>query len=117
MFHALSFSNANALAGASRVADRDAWTRTYRAAEHGQAYRQMRPNNLANSPPAIRSFAATFRRLQEERHRADYDPNARFIRSDVVRLIERAENAIEEFYAVGALERRRFATLTLFRER
>ena len=88
MFHALCFSNANTIVGSSPVADREAWTRTYRAVEHGQAHRQMAPNSLTNSPPEIRNFAKTFRSLQRERHRADYDPNARFIRYDVLRLIE-----------------------------
>ena len=48
---------------------------------------------------------------------ADYDPNTRLFRSDVVRMIEMVESVIEAFYTAGAQERRAFASLTLFRDR
>ena len=117
MLHALCASNANTLVGISPAVDNAAWTRAYRALEHGQAYRQMRPSNLTNSPPAIRNFAARFKLLQEQRHMADYDPNSRFLRSNVIQMIEQAESVIEEFYAADVAERRAFASLTLFRDR
>jgi hypothetical protein len=118
MFHALCFSNANTLVGTFPGTDRAAWRRAYRALEHGVAYRQMRPtNHLIHGPSAIRNFARTFRFLQEQRHRADYDPYDRFIRSDIIRVIEQAETAIEAFYTAGDPERRVFATLTLLRDR
>ena len=118
MFQALCFSNANTLVGAFPDVDRAAWTRVYRALEHSVAYRQMRPtNDLIHGPAAMRNFARTFRFLQEQRHQADYDPYARFVRSDIIRMIEQAETAIEAFYAASAPERRAFASLTLFRNR
>ena len=118
MFQALCFSNANTLVGAFPDTDRAAWTRVYRALEHGVAYRQMRPtNDLIHGPSGIRNFARTFRFLQEQRHQADYDPYARFVRSDTIGIIEQAETAIEAFYDASASERRAFATRTLFRDR
>lgn len=115
LFHALCHSNADALIGTS-PAHRPAWLRTYRALEHGFARQQM-TRHRADLPTALQTFAATFVTLQEQRHRADYDFAAKFLRPDVTRLIVRAEDAVTTFYAADIAERRRFATLVLFRNR
>lgn len=116
LFHALCSSNANAVIGMSPRVDRRAWSRTYRALEHGVAKNRMM-QHIVNLPAGMQSFARTFSNLQERRHEADYDPDSRFRRSNVIALIDRAETAIEGFYAADASERRSFATLVLLRDR
>ena len=80
MFHALCSSNAETLIGASPPAGGLAWSRTYRALDHGAANNRM-TQHIAILPPAIQTFARAFRDLQETRHIADYDPDAKFRRS------------------------------------
>ena len=119
LFHALCYSNANVLTG--RAAGRPpyplAWTRTYRAMDHGPASDAMR-RQAGNMPVALRgNFMATFRFLQEQRHKADYDPEARFRRSEVVSLISRTETAIQTFFSASDTERRTLAPIVLMRAR
>ena len=79
MFHALCYSNANTLMGSSvRAARRPGWTRTYRAVDHGAAKERLLRQRSVPSP-AVRNFGLVFSALQENRHLADYDPNARFL--------------------------------------
>ena len=66
---------------------------------------------------AIRNFGSTFVALQDERHCADYDPDAEFTRFDTVHWINRAEAAITNFMATTAAERKAFAAQVLFRNR
>lgn len=54
-------------------------------------------------PNGVLSFADTFVTMQEERHRADYDPEARFARPDVLVLIDNGEQAIRDLLAAPAL--------------
>ena len=118
LFHALCYSNANVLTG--RAAGRPpyplAWTRTYRAMDHGPASDAMR-RQAGNMPVEILDFTITFRFLQEQRYKADYDPEARFRRSEVVSLINRTETAIQTFFSANASERRTLAAIVLMRAR
>ena len=118
LFHALCYSNANVLTG--RAAGRPpyplAWTRTYRAMDHGPASDAMR-RQAGNMPMEILDFTITFRFLQEQRHKADYDPEARFRRSEVISLINRTETAIQTFFSANAAERRTLAAVVLMRAR
>ena len=101
MFHALCYSNASVLMGSSARAVRlPGWTRTYRAVDHGAAKdRLLQLRSFAS--PAVRNFGLVFDALQENRHLADYDPNARFSRVYVVSLINRAEDATRTFLSTG----------------
>lgn len=117
MFHVLCDSNANALIGTSpRTGSLSAWTITYRALDHNFAREQMRQNRAALSSP-VQNFGETFRVLQENRHRADYDPNTRFSQDDAVNLIDRAENAIQSLLSTDPAERRELAAVVLLRGR
>ena len=116
MLHALCASNADAVIGTSPAADRMAWRRTYRALDHSPAKNRME-QQLANLPAGIQDFARSFSVLQEQRHQADYDPDAYFRRSFVIRLIDRAENAIHTLYSTDVAERRSLAMLVLLRDR
>ena len=65
----------------------------------------------------IRDFASHFVDLQDQRHRADYDPVATFYKSDVQRLIVDSRAVLQEFERADRRERRAFAALVLFRAR
>ena len=117
MFHALCYSNANALIGSSaRAARLPAWTRTYRALDHGAAKERLLQHRSGASP-GVQNFGTAFGVLQANRHRADYDPNARFYRIHAVSLIDRAENAIQALLSTGELERLELAAAVLLRGR
>ncbi len=117
IFHALATSNADTLIGVSPQFRRlPAWTQTYRALDHGFAKSQMRSGLDAFAQP-IRNFGWVFTALQEERHRADYNPDGEFTRAGTVRLINRAEAAIIAFEAAPSMERKSFAAHVLFRVR
>ena len=117
MFHALCFSNANVLIGRSeRAARLPAWTRTYRALDHNAARDRMLQHRSGASP-GVQNFGAVFSVLQENRHRADYDPNARFSRDDAVSLIDRSEDAIQALLSTDESERRELAAFVLLRGR
>ena len=53
----------------------------------------------------MRDFAGIFPDLQNARHRADYDPNARFSPIDVGSRLDAAVFAIEAFDRTTDLER------------
>ena len=117
IFDALATSNADTLAGASaRLRRRPAWTRAYRALEHGFARGQIQSGTAAFSGDT-QILGDAFIKLQEQRHAADYDPEATFSRRETLRLIDMAESAIRNFMAADAAERRDFAAHVLFRRR
>jgi hypothetical protein len=51
--------------------------------------------------------------MQIERHKADYDPEARFYRSSVAADIEQAAAVMAAFHRVPARHRRAFAVYVL----
>lgn len=118
LFHALCYSNANAIAGRSPGSPPYplAWVRTYRALEHGPASQRMN-RQAGNMSFALQDFGIVFSAMQAHRHRADYDPESRFLRSDVVNLISRTETAIETLFTVSPAERRTLAAIVLMRDR
>ena len=117
MFHALCSSNANTVVGTSPGPTyTQEWSRTYRALEHRFASDRMNRHSTGR-PPAVQNFATVFTILQEHRHRADYDPEAAYLRREVTNLIGRAETAIQAFLASSAADRRAVATIVLLRDR
>ena len=77
-FHALTASNANVLIGpAHDQLTANAWMRTYRGLNHNHAKAQLQYNRDSLSGDA-QIFADLFRDLQNERHNADYNPQAIF---------------------------------------
>jgi len=63
--------------------------------------------------PDVQSFAAAAIELQERRHSADYDPQARFRRSDVQAVIDGAKNAVGLLNTATRERRKTFLTLLL----
>lgn len=117
MFHALARSNADTLIGASPpFRTLPAWVQAYRALDHGPAKNRMQ-SGLNAFPAAVQTFGRVFVDLQNQRHSADYDPNAEFTRAYALRLINRAEAAITAFEAAPSVERKTFAAHVLFRMR
>jgi lipopolysaccharide biosynthesis regulator YciM len=55
--------------------------------------------------------------MQRERHRADYDPDARYTRPDTLLLISNVEKAIDAFYEVARRDRAAFAAHVLLKKR
>ncbi len=53
----------------------------------------------------MRDFASEFVALQDARNRADYDPQARFLRPDTIRVVDQAELALRLFERTTADER------------
>ena len=119
MFHALATCCANTLVGTSYIVRRQPeWRRIYRALEHGYARQQCSNQRaLAHFPPAIRQFARHFAGSQQLRHLADYDPDARLTRDEVLQLIDETEEIIQAFNRAPADRRRAFAIHVLFRTR
>ena len=117
MFHALCSSNASLVAGQSTDAQsREAWTRTYRGLDHGPARERM-ARASGQMDPAVQQFATVFALLQQQRQRADYDPHSRFLRNQVVNLIQIAEAATQGLMNTAPAVRRPLATLVLLRDR
>ena len=118
MFHALCQSNADALVGPSPSGpDAELWLDTYRTLEHRAAKNRLASYISSRQDPAIRDFARTFGSMQEQRINADYDPIARFVRSQVMTFISRAEAATRAFCNVPAQTRRSLAVHLLVRRR
>lgn len=119
MFHTLALCCANQLAGVSRtIRSQAAWRQTYRSLEHGDA--RSRCQNTAvfsKFPIEIRNFADQFVFMQHQRHSADYDPDAQYLRLDVLSNIRQSERAITQFNAAPKADQRAFALYVLLRSR
>jgi hypothetical protein len=65
----------------------------------------------------IEDFANAFVLMPDRRHSADYDPHARFTKSEVVADLSLVETAIGGFDQADAKDRRAFCAYVLFRRR
>ena len=120
MFHAVANSNADTLIGATAAIRRnEEWTATQRALNHGPAKSQMNKGRMSAFHPDIQDFSQTFVALQVQRHEADYNPNpdAPPTRTQTIRNIQLARDAIHAFLEVSSQERKRFATYLLLPKR
>lgn len=120
MFHAVANSNADTLVGATPAIRRsEEWTAAQRALNHGPAKTQMNKGQISAFHADIQDFSETFVALQVQRHEADYNPNPDTppARTQTMRNIQRARDAIKAFLGVSPQERRRFATYLLFPKR
>ena len=101
-----------------RKKSKHAWTQIYRALDHGSAYGACKQNkDLAKFPKGIEDFGNAFVELQGKRHSADYDPVARFTKSEVIADIERVEAVIAGFENESKKDRLAFCTFVLFKRR
>ena len=61
--------------------------------------------------PNIQAFSTAAIELQQKRHRADYNPQARFRTSDAQLAVSTARNAVNRFRAANEEHRKLFLTL------
>ena len=117
LFHCLARTCADRLAGSGgTVGNRPMWRRVYRAPEHRQA--KARCENVPSLfPDDMRQFGRTFAMQQRKRHLADYDPDYRVGKSEVVADINDARAAIDRFLATPPNVRRDFALHVLMKAR
>jgi len=119
MFHALCRNCADCLIGGTN-SDRSApaWRQAYRTIDHGYAGGQCKKRDIISRfPSEVQDFAELFHSLQDKRHSADYDPDSRFSRSDVVETIRAAEISIRQFQKARKKDRRAFAAWTAMKKR
>lgn len=72
---------------------------------------------LGKFPKAIEDFGYAFVAMQEKRHTADYDPHARFTKTEVLADIALVTQAISDFENEDAKDRRAFCAFVLFKRR
>ena len=116
-FHALTASNADVLAGS--VYDpltANAWIRIYRGLNHNQARAQLQQNRASFSAN-VQVFADLLRDLQNERHNADYNPQATFTAQTAATWLNKADIVIPNFLQASQSERAAVAIFTLVRTR
>jgi hypothetical protein len=118
LFHALARSSADCLIGEDeRERDQMAWTRVYRALDHGFVRNQCREPALLAFPVQIQEFARVFSFLQAKRHAADYDPATIFEVTEYRIDFALVQSAITAFLAAPARDRRAFAAFVLLKSR
>ncbi len=114
MFHALCQSNADTLVGQSPPDPHtDLWLETYRALQHRTAKNRLASYIQQAQDPVLRDFGQLFGTMQQRRISSDYNPRARFTRSEVISVIDRSEAAIHAFYNTPSPTRRRLAIYLL----
>jgi hypothetical protein len=117
VFHALARECADQFIGTSSTRSDRAWSHVYRALDHGFAKRACQQARGMGFPRDIVNFAELFILLQEERHRADYDPDIRYSRPETLAVISNIEKAISAFYKVPRRDRAAFAAQVLLKRR
>lgn len=114
MFHALGRLCADSLVGTQPgKRSNKAWVEVYRGLEHGPCYNACKRAAAVPFPQKIKDFADAFYQLQDDRHRADYDPVSRFSKYDAQKAHELAKDAISALKEVPMLDRRAFAAWVL----
>ena len=115
LFHCVAQSGADLLVGgAGADRSRHAWRQTYRALDHGVARQRCEKRRFITRFPAeIRHFAIIFVQMQTNRHTADYDPDASFVKSEVLDMILETEAAIDGFQSSPPKDRCAFAVYVL----
>lgn len=115
MFHCLTESNADMLAGRSKAARSEgAWLQVYRALGHRETSKRCKNRKMMQKFPApLIEFADTFCHLQVQREEADYNPHSHVYLEEVWWYLFEAEDAIEEFHKSDTKDRKAFAVYLL----
>ncbi|MBB5518073.1 hypothetical protein [Amphiplicatus metriothermophilus] len=117
-FHCLAQSCADYMVGTNaKTRSKHAWRQVYRALEHGFSRSACKDSLINDFPKEIRDFSNTFIEMQEKRHQADYDPYARFEKSEALQDILRVEAAIDAFRQAPLKDKRAFCAFVLFKKR
>ena len=102
----------------------DRMSRAFQHGEMKQVCRQFQQQPLpdalqgllpnASVSTKLKAVTQAFLYLQEERHTADYDVSARFVREEVFAIVVMAERAFESWARVSATERSVFLAALAF---
>ena len=119
LFHTLAKTCADMLVGTvGSKRSAPAWHQVYRALAHGEAKNACANKTvMAKFPVAVQDFANMFVTMQAKRHEADYNPDARFVKSAVSADIRAVAVTIDDFEVADAKDRRAFAVWVLLKER
>ena len=110
MFHALAETLvAHISSDKMDNATREVYENLYRIPDHQHVNKRCREITKHSFSDALQKFAAFFPTLQSKRHNADYNPRARFERSNVMKDIQIVEDLLDEFRENDPQERVRFA--------
>ncbi len=91
-----------------------AWRQAYRSLEHGKARNQCRRKEYVGKfPSEVKVYATLFVHMQRLCHLADYDPDASFSRSEVLRWMDASRDAIYDLQSVSDKDLRAFAVYLL----
>lgn len=118
LFHTLTGCCADLLVGSDLARGDHAlhvlWFKTYRALDHGVAKSRCEKNFMGAFPTTIQNFGQQLVRMQNQRHEADYNPDASFAPNQVLRLIDETEATITAFQNATEDDRRAFAFYNMF---
>lgn len=119
MFHCLAKSCADDFVGGyGSTRSKHAWRQVYRALEHGVSKKAcIKTDIISKFPDEIIDFAAGYVSMQSKRHDADYDPNTKMYKADVLNDVTIVETLITKFQRVSKKDRRAFAAHILFKPR
>jgi uncharacterized protein (UPF0332 family) len=114
VFHALARTCANSLVGKTpSKRPNKAWVEVYRGLNHGVCQKACGQASKVNFPICIKEFADAFQQLQEHRHKADYDPDTRFGKTEAETLYEFARLSIKSLRSARNVDKRAFAAWVL----
>ena len=115
LFHCMAQSAADLIVGGSGAdRSRPAWRQAYRGIDHGIARQRCEKQIfISKFPPEIQTFANLFVLMQKNRHKADYDPSARFFKSEILSMISDAEEVIHGYERSPRKDRRAFVVYVL----
>ena len=116
MFHALCRCCAYSMVGQNPTGllAEQKWEQAYRALDHCAAKRRCNNNQeMGKFTPEVQKFAEMFVDMQQQRHDADYNPNAAFTHSSVQQSVTEAKATITQFQGATADDRRLFAVYLL----
>lgn len=118
VFHFTLKSAAELVVGLSaRSSTPEVYARVYRAIDHGDLRNRLNETRVRSISLNMGKFAAAVVQLQQDRHRADYDPLHPVIKADAITIVSLARNAITTFEASAANEQKACLTFLLFKDR
>ena len=95
-----------------------AWAQTARGLDHATAKNECRRIwSQSLLTPGARQFAQAFVTIQALRHEADYYDYSRYTRSEVIRWIDEAQQAIAILNTESTETRKALATMAMHRHR
>jgi len=114
LFHGLAELTAGRLVGSTGATQKSAaWMRVHRNLNHLTAKKACSRPELQGCSQGLAQFLASFPRLQELRHQADYDPAARFKQGEALSAADDAERGLAGLQAAPRDEQLDFITLAL----